>query len=206
LANVSNPYGFIWHGLYGDAVIPSAGTIQLKIASGDASQYGEGDPVKFLSTGYVTAFTKGTVASQFAGTVKSVSYYSTSQGRRIWRNYWPGSDATGDVSVLVIPASGAIAPRFRVQSAGATAVTASNVWNNVDIASGSSTAGTVTGGFYRSAATIDTVANIGTTATLPFRIVGLWSDIAAPGTPGTDNTTAYNWVLVEANNIQATGI
>ena len=206
MANANSPYGFSWLGLYGDQVTPSAGAIQLKIASGDTSQYGEGDPLKFLATGYVTAFTKGTVASQFAGTVQSVSYYSTSQGRRVWKNYWPGSDATGDVSVLVIPAMGSIAPRFRVQSAGASAITASSVFNNVDIASGSSTAGTVTGGFYRSAATIDTLANIGTTASLPFRIVGLWSDFAAPGSTGTDNTTAYNWVIVEANNAQATGI
>ena len=206
MANSNSPFGFIWHGTYGDQVSPTSGLITLKIASGDTSQYGEADPLAFLSTGYVTAFTKGTVASQFAGTLKSVSYYSTGQGRRVWKNYWPGSDATGDVTALVIPASGAIAPRFRVQTAGASAVTATSVFNNVDIASGSSTAGTVTGGFYRSKATIDLLANIGTTATLPFRIVGLWSDIAAPGSAGTDNTTAYNWVLVEANNIQATGI
>ena len=206
MANTNAPFGFVWHGIYGDQVSPTSGLITLKIASTDTSPTGEGDPLKFLSTGYVSAFTRGTVASQFAGTVKSVSYYSTGQGRRVWKNYWPGSDATGDVSVLVIPASGAIAPRFRVQSAGAAAVTAGNVFNNVDVAAGSTTVGTITGGYYRSAATIDLAANIGTTATLPFRIVGLWSDIAAPGSPGTDNTTAYNWVLVEANNIQATGI
>ena len=178
----------------------------MKIASGDTSVYGENDPLKFLSTGYVTAFTKGTVVSQLAGMFKSCEYYSTGQGRRVWKNYWPGSDATGDVLVSVIPCSGSVAPRFLVQSAGASAITATSIWNNVDIASGSSTAGSVVGGFYRSAASIDTLANITTTATLPFRIVQLWSDIGAPGSAGTDNTTSYNWVLVEANNIQATGI
>ena len=206
MANTLAPIGFVWHGTYGDQVSPTAGLITMKIAAGDTSSYGEFDPLKFLSTGYVTAFTRGTGASQFAGNLKAVSYYSTGQGRRVWKNYWPGSDATGDVSALVVPASGSIAPRFRVQSSGATAITAGSIFNNVDVPASYLTASSVVGGYYRSNATIDLAANIGTTATLPFRIIGLWSDIGAPGSPGTDNTTPYNWVLVEANNIQATGI
>jgi hypothetical protein len=83
-----------------------------------------------------------------------------------------------------------------------------NIWNNVDVtySGGGVTAGNIIGGYYRSGAMIDLTANIGTTATLPFRIVGLWSDIAAPGSPGADTASQYNWVLVEANTIQATGV
>lgn len=207
MANTNSPFGFRWHGNSGDANAPTAGLIQMKItASGDTSVYGEGDPLKLLSTGYVTAFTKGTAASQFAGVFQSCEYYNTNLGRRVWSNYYPGSGASGEVLVSVVPAITSIPPRFLVQSAGASAVTTSSLWNNVDILSGSSTAGTVTSAFYRSGATIDLLANITTTATLPFRIVGIYADIAAPGAPGSDTTTPYNWVLVEANNYQATGI
>ena len=207
MANTNAGYGFVWHGLAGDAVTPSSGLIQMKISASDTGVYGEFDPLMFMSTGYVTALTKGTTVSQFAGVFKSCEYYSTALGRRVWSNYYPGSgNATGDVLVSVQPAQGSIPPRFRVQSSGAAAVTAGNIWNNVDLCSGSAPSGSAVGGLYRSKAVIDLTANIGTTAGLPFRIVGLWSDIAAPGAPGTDNTTAYNWVLVQANNYQSTGI
>lgn len=207
-SNVSAPFGFKWHGLYGDAVQPTSGLLTMKIASTDTATAGEGDPLKFLSSGYVSQWTKATSASFLAGIFKSCSYFSTVLGRKIWSNYWPGSGATGDVIVQVAACSGAPAPRFLVQSSGTLAVTMGNIWNNVDVtySGGGVTAGNITGGFYRSGAMIDLTANIAVTSTLPFRIVGLWSDIAAPGAAGSDTASAYNWVLVEANTIQATGV
>jgi len=206
--NTNVPFGFKWHGLYGDAVQPTGGLLQMKIAATDTATAGEGDPLKFLSTGYVSQWTKGTSASFIAGVFKSCSYFNTNLGRKVWSNYWPGAGATGDVIVNLAAASGAPAPRFLVQSSGTTAVTMGNIWNNVDVtySGGGVTAGNIVGGYYRSGAMIDLTANIGTTATLPFRIVGLWSDIAAPGSPGADTASQYNWVLVEANTIQATGV
>ncbi len=208
MSNPNSPFGFRWHGLYGDAVQPTSGLVQMKIASTDTVTAGENDPLKFLSTGYVSLWTKGTSASFLAGVFKSCSYFSTVLGRKVWSNYWPGSGASGDVIVNVAAASGAPAPRFLVQSSGTVGVTMGNVWNNVDVtfSGGGVTAGNIVGGYYRSGAMIDLSANIATTSTLPFRIVGLWSDIAAPGAPGTDTSSAYNWVLVEANTIQATGV
>lgn len=208
MSNPQAPFGFKWHGLYGDAVNPTSGLLQMKIASTDTVTAGEGDPLKFLSSGYVSLWTKGTSASFLAGIFKSCSYFSIAQGRKVWRNYWPGNDASGDVLVNLAACSGAPAPRFLVQSSGTVGVTMGNVWNNVDVtySGGGNTAGNITGGYFRSGAMIDLSANIATTSTLPFRIVGLWSDIAAPGSPGTDTSSAYNWVLVEANTIQATGV
>lgn len=208
MSNVLAPYGFKWHGLYGDAAQPTSGLLQMKIASTDTVTCGENDPLKFLSSGYVSKWTPATSASFLAGIFKSCSYFSVAQGRKVWKNYWPGSDASGDVTVNLIACSGAPAPRFLVQSSGTLAVTMGNVWNNVDVtySGGGATAGNVVGGYYRSPAMIDLTANISTTSTLPFRIVGLWSDIAAPGSPGSDTASAYNWVLVEANTIQATGV
>ena len=158
MANTNSPFGFRWHGLSGDPVTPASGLVTVKVASTNTGVFGEGDPVLRLSTGYVTAFTRTTVVSQLVGIFQSCEYYSTSQGRKVYKNYWPGSDATGDVLVHVNPCSGSVTPRFLVQSSGATAITFGNVGINVDIAAGTSTAGTVTGGFYRSACTIDLLA------------------------------------------------
>jgi hypothetical protein len=205
MANSNNPFGFRWHGVGGDSAPPTSGMAVATVSSSDTSVYGEGDPIMQVNTGYVTAFTRTTAGYNLLGIFKSCEYYSTSQGRKVYRNYWPGTDATGDVTVHFIKCIGSVTPRFLVQSSGATAVTLADVGINTDIASGSSTAGTATSGFYRSACTTDLVANFATTSTLPFRIVQLYSDIGAKGSAGT-SASSYNWVLVEANNYAATGV
>ena len=206
MANTNSPFGFTWHGLGGDGASPSSGIVVAKIASTNTNTFGFGDPVMQLNTGYVDAFTRTTAGYNLIGIFATCEYYSTAQGRKVYRNYWPGSDATGDVTVHIVKCLGSIIPRFLVQSAGATAVTLANVGMNTDIAAGSSTAGTVTSGYYRSGCTTDLVANFSTTSTLPFRIVQLYSDIGAPGSPGTTTNTSYNWVLVEANNYASQGV
>lgn len=207
MSNSLAPFGFKYHGLYGDGAQPTSGLIQLKIASTDTVTCGENDPLKFLASGYVSRLGQG-ITTGVAGIFKSCSYFSVAQGRKVWKNYWPGSDASGDVIVNAVACGGAIAPRFLVQSSGTLAVTMGNIWNNVDVtySGGGVTAGNVVGGYYRSPAMIDLTANIAQTNTLPFRIVGLWSDIAAPGSPGTDTSSAYNWVLVEPNNPLIIGV
>ena len=207
MANTNNPFGFRWHGTAGDGVTPSSGIIVAKVASGNTTTFGEGDPLSQVSaTGYVTAFTAGTSGYNLIGVFKSCEYYSTSQGRKIYKNYWPGSDATGDVTVHLYSCIGAVNPRFLVQSSGVAAHTLSSVGLNIDITSASSTAGTVTGGFYRSACTVGLLASASTTTSLPFRIVQLYSDIAAPGSPGADTASAYNWLLVQPNNYAVQGV
>jgi hypothetical protein len=210
MANTNNPYGFIWHGLGGDAVTPSSGLAFAKINSANTNTFGQGDPILRKTSGnqgFVDVFTNGTAGYNLLGVFQACEYYSTAAARKVWRNYYPGSDATGDVTVYFVPAVGAVTPRFLVQSSGATGVTTSSVGLNTDIKSGTSTAGTVTSGFYRSACTIDLVANFSTTTSLPFRIVGLYSDYAAASTaPGADTTTQFNWVLVEANNYALQGV
>ena len=205
MANVQSGFGFKWHGTYGDQVAPTSGLIQMKITAGNTNVFGEGDPLKLLSSGYVDAFTNTTTASVLAGVFKSVEYYSSAFGRRVWSNYFPGSGVTGDALVSVMPCVGSIAPRFLVASTGATPVTASNLFQNADILSGTQT-GTWSGGFYKSTCSLDLVANFATTNTKPWRIVQLFSDIGAPGANGTDNSTAYNWVLVEPNNAALGGV
>jgi hypothetical protein len=181
----------------------------MKVSASDTGVYGEGDPLMLLSSGYVTCFTKGTTASALAGIFKSCEYYSSAFGRRIWSNYFPGSGVSGDVLVSVTPTIGSIAPRFLVSSSGAKPITMSQLWQNVDILAGSSSASSsaIVGGLYRSTCSIDTFSGIATTNTLPWRIVGLYADIAPSSTVnGADLTTQYNWVLVEPNSTSALGV
>lgn len=207
MANTNAPIGLRYHGVNGDGTTPSAGIVVAKIASGNGHTFGEGDPLVQLNTGYVDVMTNGQAGSLLVGVFKSCEYYSTSQGRKVYRNYWPQSDATGDVTVHMYRCLSSITPRFLVQTGGGTSVTFNGVGRTTDIASGSSTAGTVTSGFYRSGTTTDLVANFSNSSTtLPWRIVQLYSDIAAPSSPGSDITTSYYWVLVEPNIYGVAGI
>jgi hypothetical protein len=103
--------------------------------------------------------------------------------------------ASGDYAeAIVIPISGAPSQLFAVQSYS-TACTRAYIGLNVDLIY---TAGSVVGGHGKSACSVD-IANAATTATLPFRIRGLYSEIAEPGVNGTDDTSTYNIVIVSAN-------
>jgi FlaG/FlaF family flagellin (archaellin) len=206
MSNTNSPFGFRWHGIGGDGATPASGLVTVKVASTNTNTFGQGDPLMRLNTGYVDAFTATTSGYALVGIFETCEYYSTSQGRKVYRNYWPGSDATGDVTVHMTSCLGAINPQFLVQSSGASAVTLSSVGLNTDIYAGSSTAGTASGGFYRSACKTAALSAFSTTTTLPFRIVGLYSDIAAPGSPGADTASSYNWLLVEPNNYGAQGV
>ncbi len=119
-------------------------------------------------------------------------YLSTSQKRTVWSNYWPGSDATGDVTAYICDDPNA---QFIVQSSdasGTAAIGFANIGEYINIAVGT---GNTANGLSGMTVDQDTLA---TTVTLPFRIVGLVED--PPGVNGTDITTEYNQVIVAFNN------
>ncbi len=198
MANVNAPFGFVHLGLTGGSAAATFGMITGKIASNDSTACFFGDPVKKLNTGYVSQWTNGTGVSQLAGILVGVEYYSTANRRKIWNNYWPGSDATGDVTAYLVPCINTPSPLFRVQAAS-TQIVFADIGTLVDVTVG--TGSTVTG---ISGAVIAS-GSLGTLATLPFRIVDLWSNYGPPGSVGTD-ASGYNWVIVAANTDQATGI
>lgn len=202
MANTNAPNGFVeWTGSYGGSA-PNFGLIVREIAYGDTTKIYRGDPVKMLNTGYVAQWTNGTAVSQLAGIFFGCKYKSTSFGWTRWSNYWPGADvaSTDKVYAFLIPCvfSG-VAPTFVVQSDG-TALGFADIGQCADVTVG--TGSTATG---QSGASL-AQGGIGTTATLPFRIVGLLSDYAPPGTNGTDNSSSYNRVIVAANVSGTTGI
>ena len=209
MANSNAPFGLRLLGRQNDAT-PSfqLGSDPLKIASSNTTVIAKGDVLKRVNTGYVTAFT-GAIGSTAAtgrdlaaGIFAGCEYLSNGVGRRVPSPTWPGGDTSYDVDVQYIPLTGFPNARFVAQTLLTSAAFA-DIGTVVDIAYA---APTVYGGWSRSNVTIDmgtaTTANPG----LPFRIVGLWSQFAPSGSPGTDDASNYNWVVVEFNGANEAGI
>lgn len=198
MANTLAPFGFkLVSGGMGAA--PNFELVKGKILYNNTTAIYRGDPVKMLSTGYLGQWTASTAVSQLWGIFHSCKYISTSQGKLVNSPYWPGADAvSGTVEALLVPCVTAPAPLFLVQSSG-TAITQADVGANADVAVGT---GSTVGGCF-SGASLDQ-GTLGTTATLPFRIVGLYE--GAKGANGMDHASSYNWVYVRANVAGTTGI
>lgn len=192
MANTLAPFGFRQIGIT-NGVAPNFGLATYKIQSNNTTAIYCGDPVMLSVDGYVDQWTASTAVSQLVGIFVSCKYYNTAIGQTWNSNYWPGANASGTVTAYVIPCLFAgVAPLFLAQSDG-TALTQADVGANFDVTIGT---GSTTTGF--SGASID-VSTIATTATLPFRLVGLYSDIEPNAPNGADDTTDYNWGIVAAN-------
>jgi len=198
MANTNAPFGLRPLGTRGGP--PNFELMPVRIAYNAGAIY-TGDPVKRLSTGYVSAWTASTAVSQLAGIFVGCEYLSTAQGKIVKNNYWPGSDvASGnDVTGYIIPVNLASPTYFEIQTDGTGAAFA-DIGMNFDVAMG--TGSTRTG---RSGAYLD-ISTVAATATLPFRLIDL------KGTGGRNNVGpgceagAYNWVIVAANFTGSTGI
>jgi hypothetical protein len=187
LANVNAPNGFQYFGRQ-EGGAPTAGLTTRLIASTDTAAVGYGDPVTSLGTGYVTASTAGT--TQIDGIFYGCEYLSTALGRIVWSQFYPGSGAGADVKAYICSDPDA---EFVVQSDN-TAIAFADTQANINFVAGSVNTAT---GFSGAAVGQSTIS---TTSTLPFRIVGLLSQYAPPGNNGTDNTSAFNRVIVAPNN------
>lgn len=185
MANTFAPFGFSqWSGT-GSA--PTYEQVVMYIAPNNGTAIFKGDavvPVTGSATGYIKQATASTVA--LAGIFVGCKYLSTSQKRTVWSNYWPGSDATGDVEAYVINDPNA---QFLVQ-AGGTNVGFSKIGQNIQLNVGTGNTANGISGMY--------VESPNTTSTLPFRVVNVVS--SPPGANGTDITAAYNYVVVQFNN------
>ena len=185
MANTNAPFGFQQRATINGPV--NFRIAEKLIASTNNTAIGYGDvvvPVTSSATGYITQATASTVPA--AGVFFGCKYYSTSQKKEVWNNYWPGSDATGDVTAFVCddPTATFVA---QMDSTGATQAL---VGQNAQLVVGAGT-NTTTGysGMYLNSSTA-------TTSTYPFVITGL---ITSP--PGANGTAAgaYNLVSVAWN-------
>ena len=194
MANTFAPFGF-------SPVNTSGGPMNWRlslrrIAAGDSTAIFKGDavvPVISTANGYIKQATASTTA--LAGIFWGCQYLSVSQKRTVWSNYWPGSDANGDVLAYVIDDPQA---RFKVQTSGASfqiggtnsTFTSSPVGQLAQLNVGTGNTTTQISGMFLDA--------IGTTATFPFQIVDMVID--PPGSNGADAQSVYNYVIVGFNN------
>ncbi len=189
MANTNAAFGFVPYG-YEPGRTPNFGVRHRKIAYNNTNKIFRGDPVVSLGTGYIDIATAGT--TQIAGIFWGVKYYSVSNKITLESQWWNGGSdvlTNADVSAIIIDDPDA---RFLAQSNG-TAIGFADIDANINFATG--TGNQLTGA---SGATLNQ-STINTTVTLPFRIVGLLSAGAPPGTNGTDDTSNYNQAIVRMN-------
>lgn len=198
MTNTNAPFGFSQY-FGGSGGVPTFNQSVRRIASGNATAIYTGDPVMPVigaATGYITQGSPGTTV--LAGIFVGCKYLSVSQKRPVWSNYWPGSDASGDVEAYVIDDPNA---QFLVQGNSTTfnitgtvgTMTSSPIGQYAQFAIGTGNANTGQSGAY--------LNSLGTTVTFPFIVrglLGLGADYNVGN--GSDPTSAYNKVIVGFNN------
>lgn len=212
MANTNNPYGLLpFQSAVGSA--SNFENVQKQIAYNDTTVIYRGDPVKLLSTGYISQWTAATDAKYFAGVFWGCTYLSSSQGKVVQSQIWPGADvastAQSTIVAQIIPTGmGAGAALFRAQS-DSTGVAFADIGSNAEITVGTGSALTGQSGAY--------LSGVATTATLPVTIIGLYGGLPGAGgfmgvQPSSTNpyggsaTGAYNWVIVRPNAAALLGI
>jgi hypothetical protein len=194
MANVNAPFGFRRY-FGGSGGVPTFNQSVRKVASNAAAIY-KGDPVipvTGAATGYVIVGSPGTV--RIDGIFNGCKYYSVANKRTVWSNYWPGSDASGDVEAYIIDDPDAQfvvmgnSTTFNITGSLST-WTSSPVGQYAQYAIGTGSTSTGLSGAY--------LNSLGTTVTFPFIVRGLITD--PPTSNGADPLTAYNWVIVGFNN------
>jgi hypothetical protein len=195
LANTQGAFGFAqWGTASGPPNFAFNSNPPYRIAAGYATAIYFGDAVRMNvsgPTGYVEQWANGdggTATKILAGIFLGCRYYSTSQKKTIENNYWPGSDATGDVVAYIADDPQA---QWKVQAGIASAITQTSIGQNADIVA-TPTGNTTTGISGMSLSTPTT------TVTLPFKVMNVIT--TPPGANGTDLTTPYNYVVVSFNN------
>lgn len=195
MSNPNSPFGFQYRGWSRGGPSVTGALIERKIAAAYSVAIGRGDTVINQSStpGYVQRGTAAVAGGNTAGIFMGCKYLSTSQGKMVYSTGWPTGDHAYDGVAFILPIAGVPPQLFKVQAL-ATNFTIADIGKTVDIDAGVVTS---TGGFYKSGMTIS--HSLLSTASYPFKVVDLYSSVAPSGTPGTDDTSNYNIVIVESN-------
>lgn len=203
MANVFAPYGLLpMEGPYGAP--PTYELTQGHILYSNTTSIFRGDYVTIGADGYLVQGA-GTTIAQARGVFWGVEYLSTAEGKMVSRAFWPGNDvastAQSTIVAKIIPIGLGSPLKFRVQS-DTSGLTFADIGLNLAFTPG--TGNTLTGqsGGY--------VSDKSTTATLPFKLIGLYGGLPGaggrmgvqPGTAGPYSGSASGanaWVIVIAN-------
>jgi hypothetical protein len=202
MANVNSPFGFRHLGFSEGGAVANYGQTWKKVAYNYGTALYKGDVVVDLGSGYVGRYTSGINGSNVIGIIDGFEYLSSALGRRTPSTYLPVGDTAYDVDVCITPIAGVPPQLFMVQ-ATSTYFTIADIGQNIEPAV--SAAGSIVGGYGKSAMTITQGTLEGTSNVYPFRVVDLYSSYAPTGTNGTDDTSNYNIVIVRSNPYEALG-
>lgn len=195
MANTFAPFGFQQY-FGGSGGAPTFAQNRRRIASTNATAIYQGDPVMPVigtANGYITQGAPGT--TMLAGIFAGCEYTSVSQKRRVWQNYWPGSDANGDVIAYVIDDPNA---QFKVQASTSAFVVTGSAGTYTSSPIGQYCQFTIGTGNTANGQSGAYVSSLNTTATFPFIVRDLVN--FPPGVNGTDVTSVNNYVIVGFNN------
>lgn len=193
MANTNAPFGFLEYNST-QGTFFNGGLSTGQILYSYATQIFAGDPVDLATTGLLNQGTADT--TQIYGVFRGCKYYSTAAKQPVWSRFWPAGSPSGTLNgegyVITNPNA-----TFLVQTGNsnttASPATQANVGMTATFAIG--TGNTTTGA---SGAYLD-LYQAGNVGTQPFKIIALASSFLVAGSPGSDDTTAYNWVLVGFN-------
>lgn len=198
MANTNAPFGFRPFG-HRDGSAPTMGLERRFILSSDANSYFTGDPVAQSSAtpGFLQPYFGSSVVPLCTGIFAGCEFFSPTVGRQVWNAaYVAGSGAVSSSPVTAYIISDP-EMQFVVQASSA-GIGSSMVGTNLTVIGGQSSLGNTTTGI--SNVTICSTLGILGGSSLPFRLVDVYSNFAPPGVNGTDNSSAFNWVIVTPNN------
>jgi hypothetical protein len=199
MANTDSAFGFLPIGIQNNAT-PSFQLSKGLFVSTNNTACGRGDGLQQLTSGYLSAVTGAVGQNLWKGIAWGFEYFSVAANRRIVTQYWPGSGNTGDVEVLYYPLDNFPSIQIVAQAASSP-FTRAMIGGNMEISYVAPSA-VLRGGSSKCSIT----ASAATTATLPWRLVDLWSSVAKAGQPGTDDTGNYNWGIFEFNSAGLAGL
>jgi hypothetical protein len=192
MANTNGAFGLRPIGVVGQAA-NTTGATEYRIASGNTNAIYQGSPVIPLSTGFIDIVGNangGTVG--IVGVFWGCEYVSSTTGKKVWSNYWPGSGADSNYPVKAFVYDNPMQLFVIASDASLTneATARGHVFANANFAT--ATSGSSTTGISSGTLAVSTVA---TTNTLNLRIMGIQDD-----PENQDFTAAGIPVIVRLNN------
>lgn len=192
MANTNVAFGLRPVGVNGQGA-NTTGVTEYRIASNNTNAIYQGSPVIPLSTGFIDIVGNangGTVS--LLGVFWGCEYVSSTTGKTVWSNYWPGSgaDSTFPVKAYVYDNPNQTYVIAADASLTDAATAQSHVFANANFAT--ATSGSAITGISSGKLAVSTIA---TTAALQLRIIGIQNDVE-----NQDFTAAGIPVIVRLNN------
>ena len=192
MANINGAFGLRPIAKMGQST-NSTGASEYRIAAGNTNAIYQGSPVIPLSTGFIDivgAAAGGTVS--LLGVFWGCEYVSSTTGKTVWSNHWPGSGADSNHPVKAYVYDNPNQTFVIAADASLTneATARGHVFANANFAT--ATSGSSTTGISSAKLGVSTIA---TTAALHLRIIGIQDDV-----DNQDFTAAGIPVIVRLNN------